>query len=158
MPRQVIQCGAFAAELISREGEAGVWLVTQGALRVHTSAPSSSADSPFTADCRRAVLVEPAGQLAVYELPERQPRWPAPSLLIDLPKEKGRVCEVALLRWQNPKRLSLIVGCSGWHGVVPAVIDLADPTHWLIDGPAICRLEQRKNCELEEFKPFDWKR
>lgn len=55
VPREVIQCGAFAAELLSREGEVGVWAVTQGALRVHTSAPSSSADSPFTGGLSRSV-------------------------------------------------------------------------------------------------------
>ncbi len=159
------ECGALRALWKAAPAGEGVWDFRSGETLLHSSAPGpETLQGPFSPDCARAAVFErQAARIAVFLLPMTGGGWPDAALSIAVPRENGRACEIASLRWHDVSRLSFLVGCSGWHGFVPVLVDPEDPAHWLLDGPEQCRIVARfsgqsANCEAAALEPLEWKR
>lgn len=159
------ECGALRALWKPEQSGEGVWEFRSGERLLHaTGTGPESLEGPFSPDCTRAAVFErQMARIAIFLSPTPDGGWTEAAVSVAVPRENGRACEVFSLRWHDVKRLSFLVGCSGWHGVVPVIVDPADPEHWLLDGPEQCRIVARFSgrasaCEAAALEPFDWKR
>ena len=154
------RCGGVTAlwEPLPNDAEHGRWLVDDGVTRASEITYPSGPGGPFSPDCTHLVLLEGSERrLAVYPVSASDVDWGRP-VLVDLPSEHGKVCEVIGLGWHDTTRLSFWVGCSGWHGVMPVIVDTTDPEHWLSNGAELCRMAPASSQVECQSRPFDWRK